>query len=272
MFTKQIPLVSVLIPSYNHGLYIIEALNSIVSDNYVSKEIIIVDDGSSDDSVIKIQNWIEGHKRDGKITFITRENRGLTSTLNELILLASGKYLLPLASDDLLLNNTIQERVSILERNSDKLVLLCDANVINHEGIELHKSVMTGFHGKDKSVYSSAKLILDEIVFNFTISGSVAMMNKKIYDYIGFYPTDLKADDLFFYIKVVSANKLLFYDKVVSSYRIHNSNTCGNNPELMYSVLKTYIRTIRYIPGVRRKLRLLKRISWVSYAIVFNKQ
>lgn len=252
------PLISILIPSYNHSKFITETLNSVKKDTYTNKEIVIIDDGSKDDSVKVIHEWIKNNS-DNNVTFICRENKGVCATLNELIENAKGDYLVIIASDDLLVNNTIAERVDILSNNG-KMVLLSDAEVIDNNGNISHLSMLSDFHKVDKSKYLDEQNLLDEIVFKFSISGAVIMVDVNIFKLIGKYPEDLKAEDLFFYISAAIKNEISFYDKIVSRYRIHENNTSGENPELSLAVLKTYKRLFFKIPGFTRKLKLLKRI------------
>ncbi len=266
-FKEAYPLVSILIPCYNHEKYITEALDSIIDDEYANKEIIIIDDGSRDNSVRLIESWIDLNQA-AKVKFVKRPNKGLCATLNELVQIAEGKYLVVLASDDILCNNTLTERVRVLENNASKLVLVSDAMVINSEGVTIHESILRDFHNADKSNYFSDETILDEIIFRFSISGAVVMMNREIFNLIGPYPEDLKAEDLYFYLKSASLNKLMFLDRIVSKYRIHQNNTSGTNPELSKTVIKTYLRTVRTIPGFKRKLKVFKRIAGIIYSIL----
>ena len=97
---KQSNLVSVIIPCYNHEKFIQATLDSIARDTYPYKEIILINDGSSDHSDQKITEWISSNNNEIKITYVNRKNKGICSTLNELIGIAKGKYILPLASDD----------------------------------------------------------------------------------------------------------------------------------------------------------------------------
>lgn len=259
------PLVSIIIPSYNHSKYITETLDSVVNDTYPNKEIVIIDDGSKDNSVEIINEWI-GKNLDQQVNFIVRSNKGLCSTLNELVDKAEGEYLIPLASDDQLVNNTISERVEILNNSAEK-VLIADAEVIDGDGQVSYKSMLTKFHNVDKNKYKNADSLLDEIIFNFSISGPVVMMKADIFKLVGKYPKDLKAEDLYFYISAAAQKELLFYDQIVSRYRVHDSNTSGDNFELLHAVTKTYERLFFKIPGVVRKMKLLKRLMGIHYNI-----
>ncbi len=268
MQKEDMPLVSIIIPCYNHEQYVVKTLSSVIADTYQAKEIVIIDDGSKDDSSHVIKNWIDANKSEISIIFKTRPNKGLTATLNELIDLANGKYLLILASDDLLINNTIQDRVAILEENNSKMVVISDAEVIDMDDKLIYDSMMEGFHKGNKKNYQSFEGIINEIVFNFTISGAVLMVNKEIYNLIGKYPEDLKAEDLYFYIKSACLDKILFWDKKVSQYRIHETNTSIGNPKLLRTVIHTYYKTFRFLPSWSMKIRLVKRIILYYYLII----
>lgn len=269
---KKQPLVSIIVPCYNHEKFIIIALNSILEDTYASKEIVIIDDGSKDGSVGSIKNWLKDNGSKVPVIFKHRANKGFTATLNELVGLANGKYVIPLASDDLLINNTIVERVNILEADNSKMVIISDAKVINNDGDVIYESMMEDFHKTNKSRYQSEKDIINEIVFNFAISGAVVFIDKSIYKLIGQYPENLKAEDLYFYIKSACLNKIVFFDKKVSNYRIHSSNTSGVNPELTKTVILTYLKTLKNMPGLSIKIKVLKRIAGIFYFNFFRKK
>jgi alpha-1,3-rhamnosyltransferase len=97
-------LVSVIIPSYNHALYIEECITSVINQDYKLIELIIIDDGSTDISVDKINLLVDVCKnRFLRFKFIARENRGLAQTLNEGLQWCEGEYIQCLASDDLIL-------------------------------------------------------------------------------------------------------------------------------------------------------------------------
>jgi alpha-1,3-rhamnosyltransferase len=264
------PLVSILIPCYNHKKYVVECLDSVLADSYFPKEIIIIDDGSIDKSVEIIKDWIVSNSEKVPIKFRHRENKGLTVTLNELIELSNGKYLIPLASDDCLINNTLSQRVNILEENNSKLVLISDARVINSDGLPIFESMISDFHKKDKNKYFTDNDLLDEVLFNFAISGPVLMINRSIYGLIGKYPEKLKAEDLYFYIKSASLKKILFWDRKVSNYRIHTTNTSGTNPALTRTVVLTYLKTINIVPTFHRKYKIIKRILGILFYTILN--
>ena len=111
----RVPLVSVLVPAYNHERYIAAALDSIRDDGYPNLEIVVIDDGSTDETWDRVVAW-ERANRDAVAIRTTRQsNVGLAMTLNRLLEQASGSYATTLASDDRLLPGGIEARVGALE-------------------------------------------------------------------------------------------------------------------------------------------------------------
>ncbi|EOU3901111.1 TPA: glycosyltransferase family 2 protein [Proteus mirabilis] len=97
MNKKSLPLVSVIIPAYNAKKYLERAVNSVLNQSYKNVEIIIVNDGSSDDTLSIIKKLSVLHK---EIIFFSHENQGISKTRNKGIELAKGKYICFLDSDD----------------------------------------------------------------------------------------------------------------------------------------------------------------------------
>ncbi len=88
------PLVSVIIPAYNHENYVQECINSIIEQTYKNIELIIVDDGSKDSTWNKIQEMkAVCEKRFVRVHFETKENEGTCKTLNKLLSLAKGEFI-----------------------------------------------------------------------------------------------------------------------------------------------------------------------------------
>src|ERR1700712_4836961 len=97
--TSDLPLVSVGVFSYNYAMYVLDTLDSIHVQSYPHIELFVVDDGSTDNSVELIKQWIEDNNVD--CTFIIYpENRGRNTAINNYITEATGKYIVIFASDD----------------------------------------------------------------------------------------------------------------------------------------------------------------------------
>jgi len=118
------PKVSIIIPSFNRERYIIETLKCVQSIDYNNFECIIVDNTSTDNSVNLINEFI---KLDSRFSLITGNENLISSSRNRAILASTGKYILPLDSDDLIHPDYIEEAVYILESEPDVAVVTCNA-------------------------------------------------------------------------------------------------------------------------------------------------
>ncbi|MCW8884112.1 MAG: glycosyltransferase family 2 protein [Motiliproteus sp.] len=135
-------LVSFIIPAYNHEKFIEICLNKLLSDSYPLKEIIIIDDGSSDTTKEVIEKWLNQITTDVKIFFLSRENRGVSKTLNELIGLSNGEFIVPVASDDYIIPGGVKNRIEYLKANKDKYAVFGDAIVIDEFDSVIHESAL----------------------------------------------------------------------------------------------------------------------------------
>ncbi|EPK1752121.1 glycosyltransferase family 2 protein, partial [Acinetobacter baumannii] len=94
------PLVSIVIPCYNHVDYVQDCIQSIIDQTYQNIELIIIDDGSKDESVLKINEMLKKcENRFSRFEFRHRPNKGLSATLNEALEWCQGEYFATLASD-----------------------------------------------------------------------------------------------------------------------------------------------------------------------------
>lgn len=231
MNLDKTPLVSFLIPFYNHNHFIKFTLDSIIEDTYENKEIIIINDGSSNPDDSNIVSWIKEHKDEVSINYIKRENKGVTKTLNELIDLSKGKYLAVCASDDYFINDTISKRVELLEENPHKLLLLSDNLVIDDNGKELYSSNLFVYRNKNKTNYLNDKKLKHEVISNWGIAGACYLINKELFSEVDKFDENLIVEDWDFFLRVAAKELILFYDERVSAYRLHDTNTI-NNPKV----------------------------------------
>jgi glycosyltransferase involved in cell wall biosynthesis len=112
------PLVSVIIPTYNYGKFVLSAIDSVKKQDYPNIEIIVIDDGSTDNTQQLLADL-------PKIVYVRQENQGLSSARNHGVHLAKGKYLQFLDADDLLPPTSIHKRVTFLEHEPCKSAVIC---------------------------------------------------------------------------------------------------------------------------------------------------
>jgi len=222
MNINEYPLVSVIIPFYNHNKFIKKTLDSILEDSYPNKEIIIINDGSTDSDDSNILSWLEKHKDSIKIIYIKRENKGLTKTFNELVKISKGKYLLPCASDDYFINDTITKRVELLEQveSKNKLILISDNIVVDENNKLIFKSNLFELRNVDVDKLSSDDGLKYSVIKQWSFAGPSWIANRRLFDEFGLYlDENFAAEDWDFFLRIVAKNYALFYNEKVSAYR-----------------------------------------------------
>ena len=131
---NKIPLVSIIMPVYNYGKQFEKSLSSVFESTYKNFEIIIINDGSSDEYVLKKLDSFNNHPN---IRVIHQENQGPSAARNNGIIASKGEFILPLDSDDMIHQDYIQSCVNILKKNKDISPVYCDTNHIGQiQGIE----------------------------------------------------------------------------------------------------------------------------------------
>jgi glycosyltransferase involved in cell wall biosynthesis len=126
-------LLSIIIPSYNHERFVVSTIQAAARIDVQDKEIIVIDDGSSDASASVIREYIASKGKGSNIRLITRENRGLVRTLNEGLSIAGGKYFYLVGSDDIPIPEGICSLVNHLENNADLQFALGNALFMDSE-------------------------------------------------------------------------------------------------------------------------------------------
>ncbi|MCC4616772.1 glycosyltransferase [Xanthomonas campestris pv. asclepiadis] len=218
------PLVSVLIPAFNHERFVQRCLDSVLEDPYPCKELVIIDDGSSDATGEKIAQWIATHGHRLPVQFVQRANRGVAATLNELALRARGEYLRIVASDDYLVAGSLKVQVGYLGSNPGKDAVVGDAFVVNSEGQQLYESAMCDLHGANKKLYLSDGGIRRAVICNWAISGAVTMLRRSAFNGGAVWDEALRIEDWDFFLRLVARDALGFIDVKVCAYRLHGTN------------------------------------------------
>ena len=125
------PKISVLMPVYNAERFLAEAVESILKQTFTEFEFIIIDDGSTDNSINILKNY---SSLDPRIKLITRENRGLIKTLNEGVDLARAKYIARMDADDISLPLRFEKQIEFLDEHPEHIAVGTLAELIDIDG------------------------------------------------------------------------------------------------------------------------------------------
>ncbi len=227
--SKQ-PLVSIIIPCYNHESFLDDCLGSIINQDYENIEFFICDDASPDGSFAKIEGWEQRLKErfSSVVVLKNEENLGVTKNINRMLDISNGKYVKVLASDDALSPNAISSMVDFLETNKEIDVLIVNGHFVKEE------ERYPNFELKDKIYTASPDFsqngFLERIGRCNNISAPAAFLRKKVFEEYGLYDETIKVEDFEFWLRIFKdkKTKIAFLDKTLIYYRI-NANSMSSN-------------------------------------------
>lgn len=124
--SKKNTLVSIIVPCYNHGAFLSEALDSVLLQTISDWECIIVNNGSTDNSEAVAKSYLE---KDSRFKYFFQENKGVSSARNFAIANASGEYILPLDADDKIGKNYLEKGITLLKNQPLLKVIYCNAEL-----------------------------------------------------------------------------------------------------------------------------------------------
>ena len=208
---KNKPLVSVLMPAYNSELYIAEAIQSILNQTYQNIELIIFDDGSSDQTRQVIQGFTDLRI----IKILSDQNYGVVRARNEMIDRASGKYIALMDADDIADHARLEKQVSILE--SGQYDICGSAQWVLDEG--------TGRIKKSKDKFSDADLRALLSVYcclcNSAVTGRAEIFKRFKYD-----TSILTSEDYYLWVQMAAAgSRFINLPERLITYRRYPAQT-----------------------------------------------
>lgn len=212
--------VSVILPVYNAELYIEEAVNSILAQTFTDFEFIIIDDGSTDNSLVilsKLSNF------DARIRLVSRENKGLIATLNEAISLAKSNYIARMDADDVALPTRLAKQFDFLQANPNVAVLGTCYRYIDELGkLGSKRNTFTGHEDITASFYFGNPIAHPSVMVNYQLLG-------KDYCYLDEYKT---IEDLELWTRLSVKYQLANLPEVLLYYRVLGSSISGKNLQL----------------------------------------
>ena len=237
------PLVTVIIPVYNHENFIQTAIKSIINQTYQNIQLIVIDDGSKDSSYQKVLELKkECEKRFPKTYFETKENEGSKKTFNKLVEKVEGKYIYLIASDDISKPQAIEKEVEFLENNPDYVLAVGDNEVIDKDGIlqdvptakeTLTKGRNVDFYSDDFGNYSTLFFVGNHIPNGY-------LVRKEIFDKCGKFTDEAPLEDWWEMLQLSKYGKFKFIDEVLFSYQIHGENTMLRSKHMRQMARQTF--------------------------------
>jgi glycosyltransferase involved in cell wall biosynthesis len=213
------PKVSVCFPSYNHSRFLAAALDSILAQTFKDFEIIIVDDGSTDDSFAIAQTYASRHPSVIRLlTHPDHQNRGPSATVNLAFSHVQGEYWMGLPSDDLLLPKKLERQVQFLDSHPEYGWVYCYAAFIDEEGQLLEDPPLFG-----EDITKEIDPV-DTLIRRNKVPGMTALMRREVSARVGLHEENLLYSDWHYWVRMTAAAKVGFIDEVLVHYRVHGNN------------------------------------------------
>lgn len=226
------PKVSVIIPCYNHGAYLDEAVQSVLDQTYEDYEIIIVNDGSTDQETNRKLN---DYNRP-KTKVLQTDNQGLPSARNNGIKISNGDYILPLDADDRIGKTYLEDAIQILDTQPDKGIIYCEAEFFGDKT------------GKwQLPAYSLQDILLLNMIF------SCAMFRRTDWEKVGGYNPNMAYgyEDWDFWLSLLELGrtvhkieKVLFFYRFNKNSMIHNLG--GERKKVVQMLAQGYLNHRRF--------------------------
>jgi|GEM_PF-668251 glycosyltransferase involved in cell wall biosynthesis/predicted O-linked N-acetylglucosamine transferase (SPINDLY family) len=238
---NSLPLVSILIPTYNGEAFIAEALNSALSQTYPNLEIIVSDDHSTDNTL----NIVQQIQRNAHISLgvFTHPNYGLVGNLNFCLKQAKGKYIKFLFQDDVLEPNCIEEMVNLAEQDSNIGLVFSPRRVMIAAGSESNPLCQAAYRGtqdlhqkwsKLQSIQSGKTLLADPNCLKGTPNKigepTTVLIPKKVIDHLGDFDGTLhQLLDVDLWFRILGYYNVGFVNQTLSCLRIHSGQQTQKN-------------------------------------------
>ena len=260
---KDDALISVLIPAYNHENYIQDTIDSVIRQTYNNIELIILDDGSSDNTLAKIKEYeSKCQKRFKRFLYSTQKNQGTVKTLNSLLSKAKGEYIAMIASDDMYYDEALELELEELKKDPNVSLVTGRSLYINSQGKvcylnskqQLTVSISCA-KWKDCNDYVSSTRSVDYLSNNFGSYDSLALYNyisngylikRSFLDKVLPFKEQAPMEDYWLMLQLSKISKFKFIDKPLFYYRQHDTNTIKNKPKMkkMVDMTLSYERTL----------------------------
>lgn len=246
MTTKEYnPLVSVIVPSYNHGKYVTRTIESIFEQTYKNIEVFVIDDGSTDDSISILENLNKQYP----FKLVTQKNRGLSATLNRGIKeFATGELIAALASDDYWETNKLMKQVPSFV---DREVGLCYSKAKT-----IKNNVVVGEIGRAPDPHNPFMDLLTNTSF---IPALTALMRNSVIAEVGYYDENSYIEDWDMFLKIFNTSKVVFINDSLAFYRIHGYNMSSNHLKMVNAILHI-VNKWKHVPSfdaVQQKWHIL---------------
>ena len=209
--------VSVILPAYNRGYCICFAIESVLNQNYSNFELIVIDDGSTDDTSDVIQKYND------KIIYIYQQNQGAAAARNAGMRKAKGEYIAFIDSDDLWTREHLEKHINVLDANIEYAMSYNLARIIDHRNIETGLSAINVF--LDEDIYPEMLFINNNIITTPSV-----VLRKLVLDEIGNFDESMDmCEDIDLWRRIAKRHKVKRIPEFLTIVNTRENQFCPNS-------------------------------------------
>lgn len=235
-------LVSVLVISYNSSEYIIQTLESIKKQTYLNVELVVSDDFSDDNTIEKVDEWININSlRFSRVVVIrNNENLGIPKNINSGLLKCEGCYIKLIAADDVLDNNCIKDNYSICEEYGYRVVF---SNMLAFYEEDINNTSLWEYLGAKAYFEMDSKMQHRTLAFKNFPYAPTSFFESKVIKEVGNFDERYKyMEDYPMWFKITAQGiKLNYLDKPTVFYRIHKKSISNSKDDALIPSKKYYV-------------------------------
>lgn len=235
------PSISVAIPAYNAALWIGATIDSVLAQTRAPFEVIVVDDGSTDDTVLELERFGE------RICLIRQENRGPSAAYNRAFAAASGDYIAMCPADDIWEPRKLQWQAEVLASDERIDIAFGHAREFGLSDTDYERPPEEGILENE-----SFRRAMYEVCL---IPAPTAVIRRALYERLGPFREDLACEDYEFWMRALADEAVFYYDpRLLINFRRHGANVSArllDMREMAYEIHRTYAEDLRD-PGLAR--------------------
>lgn len=263
-------MISVIVPCYNYGHLIHDTIKSVIAQTYTNWELIVVDDGSTDNTRTVVDEFIS---MDSRIKYVWQSNSGLASARNKGLQNSKGEYIQFLDADDLIESQKFQYQIELFKNNSETDIVYGSVRYFRNDPYDLNDRLFT-YWGENKEWMPGfsgyGRLFLPEVLAIGISHLSSPLFSKKIVDQIGQFDSEINAvADSHFLMRCLIADSFFLYHDTPGSYslvRWHPSNMSKNLQLMQSEQLKMHKKLIPFLldfpEAKRQNERVIKSLNY----------
>ena len=212
--------VSIVIPTYNHGRFVVAAVESALAQSYASTEVLVVDDGSTDNTRDVLAAFA------GRISYVYQENRGLSAARNTGIRTAQGEFIALLDADDMWVPEKLHVQMRVFADYPDTGLVSCGSDFIDDQGQEVSLDSSRGF---DR--FRFRRLLQG----NCVSGGSNAVVKRLCFDAVGLFDERLRSsEDWDMWLRIAKRYPVRCAPQMLTKVRVStNSMSAEKNADTM---------------------------------------